>query len=349
MQFTVFSPALVVLFTAWLGSGADAFAQSVIFYQGKTIRVVAGTSSGGGYDRWARMIARQMPKYIPGVPEIIVQNMPGAGGRIAANHIYGVAKGDGLTLGMISRYAAMDQLIGAKEVAYDVRRLHWIGSPETAYPILVMRADTPYKTIDDIIKAKEPPKCADTSTSSSGYQLAKLLEETLGARFQMIMGYPGGPEMDLSVEKGETVCRGVPISTHFTREPGVTWHKTNFDRHIVQTGRKRDARAADTPTIHELMDQYKAPEASRRVAMIILSGPEFGFPMVAPPGTPPDQVNILREVYARTLQDPEVLAQAQKARLNIDPSSGEELQALAKEVVDQPPAIVERLKKLLAH
>lgn len=324
-----------------------ANAQSVPLYEGKTIRIITSDSSGGGYARWARLFARYLPKYISGNPEIIVQSMPGAGGRVAANYVYGVAKADGLSLLMASRYMPMDQLVGSKDINYDVRKFNWIGSPTKESLVLIMRADTLYKTIEDIIKAKEPPKCGDVGTSSSGYQLVKLLEETLGAKINMVVGYVDIGLVDLSVERGEIVCRGQPVQSHFTREPHMTWHKKNFDRHIVQTGRKRDARMPDVPTIYELMDRYKTPEVSRRVAQVILSGPEFGYPLVAPPATPLEPLKVLREAYSRALKDPDFLAEIKKLRLELNPSTGEELQAQAKEVMDQPPEVVERVKKLL--
>lgn len=166
-------------------------AQTESFYRGKTIRVIVGTTSGGQYDRWARLLSQHMPKYIPGNPDMIVQNMPGAGSLVAANYVYGVAKPDGLTLGMFTYYIYMDQLLGHKEVRFDLRRFNWIGSQEKSQMILLVRADSPYKSIEDILKAKEPPKCGATGTSDSSYVLAKLLEESLGAKFQMVTGYQG--------------------------------------------------------------------------------------------------------------------------------------------------------------
>jgi tripartite-type tricarboxylate transporter receptor subunit TctC len=340
-----------LLLIGWIVSapllGVSANAQSAPSYHGKTVRLVTSDSGGGGYDRWARLFARYMPKYISGNPEIIVQSMPGAGGRIAANYVYSVAKPDGLTLLMASRYMPMDQLVGFKDINYDVRKFNWIGSPTKDSLVLIMRADAPYRSIEDIIKAKEPPKCGDVGTSSSGYQLVKLLEETLRAKISMVVGYVEMASVDLAMERGEVVCRGQPVQSHFTREPHITWHKKNFDRHIVQTGRKRDTQIPDAPTIYELMDQYKTPEVSRRVAQVILSGPEFGYPMVAPPAIPLEQLKILREAYTRVLKDPDFLGEIKKLRLELNPSTAEELQVYAKEVMDQPPEVVERVKKLL--
>lgn len=338
---------LTPLWSLWFTPRLQAQAEP--FYKGKTIRIIVGFTPGGFYDRWARLLARYMPKYIPGNPEIIVQNMPGAGSLIATNHVYNVAKPDGLTLGMPSNNIYMDQLVGRKEVQFDARKFFWIGTQEKSHMVLYMRADASYKSVGDIIKAKEPPKCGSTGTAGADYLLAKILEETLGARINSVLGYPGGSEIDVAVERGEVICRGMTIAPHFGREPFISWHKKGFDRHLVQGGRKRDPRAPDTPTIYELMDEYKTPEMSRRVAQVILAGGEFGRPMLVPPGTPPEHVKTLREAYAKTLKDPELLAEATKGKMDVDPSTGEDLQALAKEALDQPAGVIERVKKLLGN
>jgi tripartite-type tricarboxylate transporter receptor subunit TctC len=270
-----------------LGSAATLFAQNEPFFKGKTIRIVGG--SGGFYESWARLLARYMGKHIPGNPNIIVQNMLGAGSLIAANYVYNVAKPDGLTLGMFLNTIYLDQLVGRKEVQFAIEKFGWIGSPVGEAMMLYIRADTPYKNIADVIKAKEPPKCGATGTASSSYILTMLLEETVGAKFTSVLGYQGSGDTDMAVEKGEVVCRAHNVSAHFGREPFTSWHKKSFDRHLVQTGRKRDVNLPDTPTLHELMDEYRSPELSRRAAQVILAGGEFGRPMLATPGTPPER------------------------------------------------------------
>ena len=327
----------------------SAEAQSDPFYKGKTIRIYIGSTAGGFYDRWGRLFARYMGKYIPGNPEIIAQNMPGAGSVIAANHVFNVGKPDGLSLVMPLNSVYVDQLVGRKEVQFDLRKFHWIGSPAVESVIFYMRADTPYKSIADIIKAKEPPKCGGTGTASSDYILSKVLEETVGAKFNSVLGYAGGTEIDIAVEKGEVVCRAHSTSAHFGREPFDTWHKKGFDRHLVQTSRKRDSRAADVPTTQEIFDQYKVSASNRRVSQVVLASGDFGRPLMATPGTPPDRVKILREAFLKTLSDPEAAAEAKKARMDIEPSTGEELEALTKEIFDSSPEVIERAKKLLAN
>jgi hypothetical protein len=139
------------------------------------------------------------------------------------------------------------------------------------------------------------------------------------------------------------------VTGHFSREPFISWHKKGFDRHMVQSGQKRDPRMAEVPTLSELMDKYKTPDVSRRVAQVILAGNEYGRPMVAPPGVPLDRVKILREAYAKALKDTQLMEEAKLSKLEIEPASGEELQALTERVMNQSPEVIERVKKLLSH
>jgi tripartite-type tricarboxylate transporter receptor subunit TctC len=350
MKERVFLLTLIFCFSIILpGIAPEAGAQADQFYKGKTIRIMVGSTAGGFYDRWGRLFGKYMSKYIPGQPEIIVQNVTGAGSVIVTNQVYNVAKPDGLTLVMPLNGVYIDQFVGRKEVQFDMRKFRFIGSPVTESIIFYMRADAPYKSIADIIKAKEPPKCGGSGTASSDFILSKVLEETVGAKFNTVLGYAGGTEIDLAVEKNEVVCRAHSMSAHFGREPFDTWHKRNFDRHLVQTSRKKDPRAADTPTLSELFDQYKVPANSRRLAQVLLAAGDFGRPMMVTPGTPPDRVKILRDAYVKTLSDPDVLEEAKKGRMDIDPATGEELETLVKEIFDSPPEVVERVKKILAN
>jgi tripartite-type tricarboxylate transporter receptor subunit TctC len=336
---------LVVLSLA-LSYGAPAKAQEN-FFAGKTIRIVVGSSPGGGYDYWARLLARHMSKHIRGNPEIVVQNMPGAGSLTATNYIYGVAKPDGLTLGMPNQAVYMGQIVGDKEAQFDIQKFNWIGSPDRNPTILYIRADTPYKSMEDVIKAKPAPKCG--GSGREGSRLIFALEDLLGAKFDVVLGYQGGSQTDLAVERGEVVCRSVGLGAHFSREPYTTWHSKDFDRHLVQTGVKRDDRAADTPTLYELMDRYRTPEIGRQLATVLMAGENFGHPMIAPPGVPADRIKLLREAYANTLKDPALVAVIKKQEYDFDPVSGEELQTLAKTVVNQPPQVIDRLKKILGN
>jgi tripartite-type tricarboxylate transporter receptor subunit TctC len=320
------------------------------FYQGKTIRIVVGFTPGGFYDRWARLEAKHMPKYIPGNPEIIVQNMTGAGGLVATNHVYSVGKPDGLLLGAVGYGIYLDQLVGRSEVRYDVTKFHWLGSPERSDQLIYMRADSPYKSIEDMQKAKEPAKCGSTGTAGTDYILSRLLEEAFPPlKIHTVSGYPGGSEIDIAVERGEVVCRGMTSAPFFGREPFHSWRKKGFVRVLLVTNLKRDPRAPEAPTIYELFEQQKTPEEIRRAADVIIRGGDFGRPLVLPPGTPPERVRVLREAMAKALKDPELMAEAERGKMEMEPVSGEELQELAVRMLSQPPAVVTRVKKILGN
>jgi tripartite-type tricarboxylate transporter receptor subunit TctC len=322
-------------------------AQADDFYKGKTIKIVVGFLAGDVYDLWARLYAQHMPKHIPGKPDIIVQNMTGAGSMIAANHVYSVAKPDGLTLGSTLPALYFDQLIGRKEVQFDYAKFVWIGSPVQNEHQMYMRSDTPYKTIEDIRKASVPPKCGTTGTGSTGYYIPKLMEEALGTKFNLVTGYQGGQDIDLAVERGELQCRAFTIEAFFAREPFLTWRKKGFVHNTVQTGRTRDPKLPDTPTIYELMDQYKTPESTRRLANVILAAGALGRPLTGTPGTPRERVTILRQAFNKMLSDPDFLAELEKRKYELQPVKGEELEAMAKDVIAQPADVIERMKKLL--
>jgi tripartite-type tricarboxylate transporter receptor subunit TctC len=330
-----------------LANDSLLFAQND-FYKGKTITVYIGTTPGALYDQWGRMLAQHMGKHIPGKPDMIAQNMPGAGHMIAANYVYNKTKPDGLSLiGSIVPTLYFDQLVGRKEAQYDWAKFIWIGSPVQGESQMYMRADTPYKTIEDVRNAKEPPRCGAQGTSDSAYYLPKLFEETIGTKFNLVQGYPGGPEIDLAVERGEIHCRAFTIEAFMSREPYHTWRKKGFVRNIIQTGKKRDAKLPETPTLWELMDRYKTPEPSRRLATLMLASGQLGRPMMATPGVPADRVKILRDAFNATMKDPEFLADIDKRQFDLDPVPGEELEKIVKDVMSQPPDIIARMKKLL--
>ena len=316
-------------------------------FRGKTVTVFIGFSAGDGYDVYARMVARHIGKYLPGNPNVIVQNMPGAGHMIAANYIYNVAKPDGLTMGAINAGLYFEQLIGRSEVKFDWTKYSWIGNATKSPQVLYMRADSPYKTIEDVRTAKEPPKCGTTGMSNMGYFVPKLLEETVGAKFSVVAGYQGGNEIDLGVERGEIQCRSLSSEAYFSREPFHSWRKRGFTRELVQGGKSRDEKLPNTPTIFELMDKYKTPETGRRLATALLASGDFHRPYLAPPNMRPETVKVLREAFNKTMKDPEFLADTKRKKLEMNPTTGEEVEALTKEVMSQPKEVIEKLKKLM--
>jgi hypothetical protein len=189
--------------------------------------------------------------------------------------------------------------------------------------------------LEDIRQAAEPPRCGAMGTGTATYYVPKLMEDVLGFKLNVITGYPGAPEIDLAIEKGEMHCRGGTVEAIF--------------KVLVQSGTERDPRLPDSPTIWEIMDKEKLPESSKRFASVILAAGFFGRPIVGPPGMAPDRLKILRESYLKTMTDPDFSGEAKKQRWELTPVSGEKLEARAKDVIAQSPEVIERMKKLLEN
>ncbi len=327
---------LILTLVLWT---AEAEAQSS-FYQGKTITVLAAASAGSAYDLYARLMAQFMGKHIPGNPNFIVQNMTGAGSIIGANYVYNVSKPDGLTIGAIQPSIYFNQLMKQKEVRYDWAKFGWIGSSDKSDYLLYARRFA----LQNFGRRAQSQGTAQVRLDGSGNfrQLhAEAAGRNAGDKFTIVAGYQGGGEIDLAVERGELHCRAFTIQAYHSREPYHTWRKKNFARILMQTGQTRDPRLADVPTLRELMDEHKTPEADRRMVPMVLAATDFGRPIVAPPGIPADRLKIFREAFLKTMKDPELLAEAKRKNFDITPSTGEELEALAKVVMAQPPEIVE--------
>jgi tripartite-type tricarboxylate transporter receptor subunit TctC len=331
----------------FLACDANLYAQTP-FYEGKTIRIVVGFSPGAAYDVWGRLMAQHWGKFIPGNPSFVVQNMTGGGSLIAANHVYNVAKPDGLTLGFVAPGLYMEQLAGRKEVQHDWLKFSHIGSPESTARIFFVRADTGYKTIEDLRKAAELPKCGATGVGTASYYWPKLLAETVGFKLTVVPGYQGAADVHLAIEKGEMHCWGGTLQNYFGTEPSRTWAKTGFSRVLSQSGQKRDPRLSDVPTIWELMDQHKTAEATRALVKLMLAPEDIGRSLFGPPGIPADRVKVLRGGFMKMMRDPDVVAEAQKRRFEPNPLSGEEIEGLLKGLA-QPPEVIERMKTFLQN
>ena len=327
---------------------SPALAQSN-FFENKTIKLVLGFSPGGISDLWGRALARAMSQTLPGRPNIMLQNMPGAGSMTAANYIYSVAKPDGLTIGFVTPGLYFNQLTEMREVQFDWAKFAWIGSPERTVRIMYGRADTPYKTLEDIRHAAEAPRCGATALGTVGHYFPRLIEAVAGVKFSIVTGYPGAAEIDLAMQKNEVHCRAGSLEGYFGSEPTRGWAKSGFSRVLVHGSAKRDPRLPEVPTVNEILDKRNAPEITRRLATVLMAPDAIGRPLIAPPGMAPDRVATLRDGFMKALADPELVIEAQKRNWELEPVSGQELEAIAKRVVVQPPEVIEGMKKILAH
>ena len=228
--------------------------------------------------------------------------------------------------------------------------LIWISEVGASNSLLYMWAAAPYKSIQDVRNASTPPKCGSTGTGNTGYYLPKLLEETIGTKFNIVVGYQGGADIELAVERGDVQCRAISIPVYFGREPFLTWQKKGLARILIQTGKKKHFRLPDVPTLVEMMDQYKSPAPLRRLSDVMLGAGGFGlWPAMTSPGTSEEHVKTLRAAFVKSLNSPELLAEAKQKNMEIELIAGEDLAALAREVVVQPPEIVAQMKKLMGE
>jgi tripartite-type tricarboxylate transporter receptor subunit TctC len=317
------------------------------FFQGKTITIRVGFTAGGAFDVWARIIAQYMGKYVPGNPTFVVQNMTGGGSMIAANYVYSVAKPDGLTLGIVSPGIYIQQLSGHQEVRFEWFKYSWIGSPEKTDRIFYIRADTPYKTLEDLRQATEPPKCGATGLGTAAYYFPRFLQDAFGLKLAMVPGYQGAADANLAIEKGEIQCWCGSIQAYFGSEPGRTWAKTGFVRVLTQGGQKRHPNLPEVPTVWELMDKHKTSDIYRRLAKILVLPDETGRPFFGPPGVPADRLKILREGFVKMMADSDMIAEAKKKGLEPNLMTGEEVEALGREIATVPAEVMQKMKPLL--
>ena len=305
-------------------------------YQGKTVTIIVGYKAGGGYDTTARVLARHLPKYIPGKPTIIVQNMPGANSMIAANHVFNVAKPDGLTIGTFNRNLPIAQLTKVDGVKFDMRKFVWIGSAASESTILAIRTDLGYKTLDELKKSGKQIVIGATGPGANTYDFPLLLKDLLGLNLKIVTGYSSSADIMLAIERKEVDGRAGSYSSI----------RPFIDRKLVQPVVR--ARAIEKGIEQLPVDESLAPNARAKAIMALRSAPEvIGRPYVMPPGTPEQTANIMREAFIKVMSDKELVAEATKAKMDLEFVSGTEAQKVIKEMLEQPKDIVEEFSKYI--
>jgi tripartite-type tricarboxylate transporter receptor subunit TctC len=305
-------------------------------YEGKTITIVVGFKAGGGYDRTARILARHLPKYLPGKPNVIVQNMPGANSITAANHVYAVAKPDGLTIGTFNRNLVLAQLTNVPGVKYDMTKFAWIGSAASETTILAIRSDLPYKSFEELRKSGKPVVIGATGPGANTYDFPLLLKEFLGVNFKIVSGYSSSADIMLAVERKEVDARA---GSYTSLRPFI-------DRKLVHPVVR--ARAVEAGIEQLPVDENLAPNARAKAIMALRSAPEVvGRPYVMTPGTPDALLKLVREAFAAALKDPELVAEATKAKMELEYTSGEETLKILTEVLSQPKDVVDEFSKYI--
>jgi tripartite-type tricarboxylate transporter receptor subunit TctC len=316
------------------------------YYQGKTLQLTVGFGPGGVTDLSARLVARYLGKHIQGNPNIIVQNMSGAAGISAANHLYNLAKRDGLTIMAMGRANYLEQMVGKPEVRFDFRKFSWVGSFNNAPMMLACRADRELTTPEKIRAAKTPPRIGQGGSGSISTIFSSLVEEALNLKFQDVMGYQSGREIDLALERGEIDCRASSDITTL-RSPWPEWLEKRFVTFLVQQGPKKSrVLPGEVPTVYELASANAKPVLN--LMSVMLAFTEFDRPFAAPPDLPAQLLQTLRDGFEKMLADPGFSSDAKKL-VDWDGSylNGEQLQKRIEATVSQPPDVIKRIKQIL--
>lgn len=306
------------------------------FYKGRTVSLLIGYSAGSGYDIYARILARFMARHIPGSPTIIAQNMPGAGSLKAAMYVYEVAPKDGSVIATIGRSVPVEPLLG--EARFDARRFGWLGSIASNSSLCATWHLSGVKTWQDALS--KPFTLAGEGSGSDPDNFARILRNVFGAKVKLVTGYPGGTEMNLAIERREVDgrCGWSWDSIKSTRPDWLRDQKLNLLAVFSAT------KAADIPSAVPLIGDLAENDEQRQILRVYLAGQAFGRPFFTSPGVPPERKAALRAAFETTMRDADFVSEIEKARLEIAPTSGAEIERILADVYALPTSLVEKAR-----
>jgi tripartite-type tricarboxylate transporter receptor subunit TctC len=315
-------------------------AVSADFYQGRTINLVIGHSAGGGYDLYARLLARHLGRHIPGHPAVVPNNMTGAGSLRAANYLYNAAPKDGTAIGTFSRGMVIAPLLGAAQ--FDGRRFAWLGSATTDVSVCITWATSAIRSWDDMLT--RPFVLGGEAAGSDPNIFALMYKNLMGARIKLVSGYPGTNDITLAMERGEVdgLC-GISWSTVKSRH--AEWIKSNRINVLVQAGLEKEP---DLPEVPVAADLVKSAE-EMQILRLVLTTHIMARPFTAPPEIPADRKQILRKAFDETVNDPEFRAEAAKLQLDINPVSGASIDQLLREIYATPKDVAARAARVISE
>jgi tripartite-type tricarboxylate transporter receptor subunit TctC len=323
----------------WLTGQASAQEQ---FYKGKTIRIIVGLSAGGGYDVYTRAVARHFGKHIPGNPAIVVENMVGAGSLIAANHVYKVARPDGLTIGHFLGGLFLQQVLGKPGIEFDGRKFGYVGAPAQDSQMLAVSKRSGINNADHWFGSKTIVKFGGVGAGSATDDLTKIAIATISAPIQLVSGYKGTADVRLAFNSGE-----IDGLTSAWESFKSTWSKEVADGEVLMILQAIPKPHPELPKVPRVID-YAKTELDRKVIHVGMHNYNpVARPYVLPPGTPKDRVVLLRKAFMDTLKDPEFIADATKSKLDLSPLSGEDLEKTVLEIYGAEPDVVAKLKDIL--
>lgn len=333
-----------IAFAAMLPAAPGAADPVADFYRGKTVEMIIGAAAGGGYDIAGRAVARHLGRHIPGQPALIVRNMPGATSLIMTNALYNRSPRDGTVMGMPNNTIPLEPrlklLAAAGNVAFDVNRFNWIGTPVQEPQVFWVWHTAPAKSFADLKTGKII--MGATAASADNYMLSHLMNQTLGTRMEFVTGYQGQSEINLAVERGEVQGNTTGLTNLVVTK--ADWIRQGRIRMLVQFGGERVAEIKDVPAVVELA----ASEDDREIWRFFTSKFKMARPLALPPEVPAERVKALQDAFDATMRDPQFLEEAKQIGLQIDPLGGEAIRQLIAQMQATTEALVERLRRLLA-
>jgi tripartite-type tricarboxylate transporter receptor subunit TctC len=330
----------VILMAASSPSRPAAAQTPAEFYKGRTISLITSTGVGGTYDVVARLVARYMPRYIPGNPTIIVQNMPGGGNVLATNYMFNLAAKDGTAIATLHSAMPLQQVLDAGGVRYDADKFDWLGSTGPQNEVILVWHTAGIKTIADATERQVI--LGGTGAGAGIVILPTVVNNLLGTKFKIVTGYRTSEDVNLGMERGEVQARAFGFDSITSQHPDwITEHKVTF---LLQSGAKRDKRLPDIPLVTELAKN----EEQRQIFQLFSSAPALGQPYVAPPGVPADRLAALRNAFAATLNDKDFLADSEKIRFTIDPTSADDVAKIVHSTTHAPADIVAKAKAAIS-
>jgi len=332
--------SLVAIALSLLPSSPASAQSPAEFYKGKSVELYIAYSAGGGYDLYARMVARHLGRHIPGNPQIVPKNMEGAGGLRLANWLYQAAPRDGTVIGATSRNIAFEPLIGNKAAQYDSNQFTWLGSANDEVSVCAAWHTSGIATIRDVL-SKELV-IGSSGTADDTYQYPRLINNTLGTKFKIVTGYPGNNDVSVALERGEVAgrCGWSWSSAKSTRPAWIEEKKINV---LIQLSLSKHPDLPDVPLIMDLARD----DEQRQMFRLIFARQVMGRPFQSTPGVPRDRLEALQKAFMDTMKDPAFLAEADKLKFEITPVSGADIETLVADILKMPPALAERAGVLL--
>lgn len=331
-------PVFAIVGVASVAALTAAAAQSPAeFYRKNRMTLVIGSSAGGGYDQFGRLLARHFEKHIPGQPQIIAQNMPGASGVKSANYLFGIAPKDGSTIGTFNQGMPLRQVLDKRGVEFDSAKFSWIGGMGQTVDTLFVSHGTGVRTIDDAKKKEVVMGALSLNGSMAGYPI--MLNNLLGTKFRVVVGYRGGNSVNLAIERGEVQGRGSATWTAI-KSGRPDWLRDKKINVLVQIGKRKHPDLPDVPLLVELATDAE----QRQIFKLFSSVVALGRPFVAPPGVPADRVEALRQAFLATMKDPHFVAEARSQDMENTWEEGADMQKIVAEMVAVSPALAEKAR-----